>query len=696
MPTRRHKPVSVHRKLHPLVRLWVLRFIVPLGGQSELRRSMCMCFFDALEALGVEVPEDREDPTDLILRQLRRMHAAVEGAFEGKRMRARPRLERNIRKLAALLQLDEIEGQILRFAVLLHTENALTRAAGLLGDLGTEDAYRAISDCLRISLRDVRRALRGRGPLSRSGLVSVEKSGGDQLANKLSVLTPAFAERMAEAVDDPLDVIRETVIRAEPATLVFDDYPHAAAMLALARPLMRMAVAERRTATNLLIYGDPGTGKTQLARLLAADAGASAFEVSSEDPDGDAKFGPERLRAYRAGQAFLANAPAVLIFDECQEVFDDGAEGLGTRSTAELRKGWMNRALESNPVPTIWLSNNITSLDPAFLRRFDIVLHLPVPPRSQRLRIAGEACGTLLDDADRARVAESRDLAPAILTRAASVVRAIAPALPASRHSAAVTQLIEASLRARGAPPLPAAGSLPALDLYRPDFTCSDTDLQALVDGVRTSGAARICLFGPPGTGKTAFGQWLARELDMPLTTKRASDLLGPFVGQTEMQLAEAFREAEADNAVLLIDEVDSFLRDRRKGERSWEITQVNEMLTQMERFSGVLIASTNLMDGIDQAALRRFDLKVRFDYLRPAQAAALFEEWCARLGLAGSGPRCCAELGRLENLTPGDFAAVARRHRFHPLEDAPAMVRALQAECGLKERGGRRAIGFT
>ncbi|MBW6608203.1 ATP-binding protein, partial [Salmonella enterica subsp. enterica serovar Weltevreden] len=86
----------------------------------------------------------------------------------------------------------------------------------------------------------------------------------------------------------------------------------------------------------------------------------------------------------------------------------------------------------------------------------------------------------------------------------------------------------------------------------------------------------------------------------------------------------KAFRKAQNDGAVLLIDEVDSFLQDRRGAQHNWEVSEVNEMLTQMESFSGVFVASTNLMEGLDQAALRRFDLKVKFDYLRADQAWAL------------------------------------------------------------------------
>src|SRR5690606_31926520 len=117
-----------------------------------------------------------------------------------------------------------------------------------------------------------------------------------------------------------------------------------------------------------------------------------------------------------------------------------------------------------------------------------------------------------------------------------------------------------------------------------------------------------------------------------------------------------AFRQAEQQGALLLIDEVDSFLQDRRKAQRSWEASMVNEMLTCMESFPGVFIASTNLIDGLDQAALRRFDLKVKFDFLRHEQAWELLCRHCARLGLPAPPVCLQANMRKLDRLTPGDY----------------------------------------
>jgi len=203
-----------------------------------------------------------------------------------------------------------------------------------------------------------------------------------------------------------------------------------------------------------------------------------------------------------------------------------------------------------------------------------------------------------------------------------------------------------------------------------------------------------LCLYGPPGTGKTAYGRWLAEQMGIPLLVKRASDLMSKWVGENEKNIARAFREAEQDGAILLIDEVDSFLQDRRDAQQSWEVTLVNEMLTQMEAFPGVFIASTNLMSGIDQAALRRFDLKVKFDFLSAEQAWKLLIRHCASLGISAPHAEQKALLTRIKKLTPGDFAAVVRQHRFRNIVSAAAMIAALEAECAVKE-GATTSIGF-
>lgn len=240
---------------------------------------------------------------------------------------------------------------------------------------------------------------------------------------------------------------------------------------------------------------------------------------------------------------------------------------------------------------------------------------------------------------------------------------------------------------AQGHPPIRKNDPNRLPEIYDPGFINADADLAQVSSGLTESRAGRLCLYGPPGTGKTAYGRWLADQIGVPLVAKRASDLMSKWVGGSEKNVASAFREARDEGGVLLIDEVDSFLQDRRGAQRSWEVSLVNEMLTQMESFPGVFIASTNLMEGLDQAALRRFDLKVKFDYLRPEQSWEMLRRYCTTLGFPAPQPDELAKMMRLKQLTPGDFAAVMRQNRFNPIKTCAALVRALEAECALKEQ---------
>jgi SpoVK/Ycf46/Vps4 family AAA+-type ATPase len=231
-------------------------------------------------------------------------------------------------------------------------------------------------------------------------------------------------------------------------------------------------------------------------------------------------------------------------------------------------------------------------------------------------------------------------------------------------------------------------------EVYDPAFIAADANLAHIAEGLMMSRSGRLCLDGPPGTGKTAFARWLAERMSLPIVIKRASDLMSKWVGENEQNNSRAFKEADQGGAILLIDEVDSFLQDRRGAQHRWEATLVNEMLTQMESFSGIFIGTTNLMTGLDQAALRRFDLKVKFDFLRPEQSCELFQRYCQQLTLPAPASAVLMQLSRLSHLTPGDFAAVIRQHRFRPICSTEAFLAALAGECEIKALG-KGAIGF-
>ncbi len=217
-----------------------------------------------------------------------------------------------------------------------------------------------------------------------------------------------------------------------------------------------------------------------------------------------------------------------------------------------------------------------------------------------------------------------------------------------------LSRVMDGTLAAEGARP---GEGRSAHDAVRYDLGLinASVDLESVVQGLEKNRAGTLCLHGPPGTGKTAFVTHLAERLGVPLVTRRASDLLGMYLGQSEQNLARMFREAEAQGALLFLDEADGFLQDRSRATRTWEVTQVNELLVGIERFPGIFACATNLMDTLDQAVFRRFALKIRFEPLSSDGS-------CSRRSSTAWASRCKRETTRAACAPSWDVSTRSRR----------------------------------
>lgn len=236
---------------------------------------------------------------------------------------------------------------------------------------------------------------------------------------------------------------------------------------------------------------------------------------------------------------------------------------------------------------------------------------------------------------------------------------------------------------------------------YRLEMVNADEDLSALVDAIQRSPQARLCLYGPPGTGKTRFVQHLAESCGLRLAEYRASDLLDRYVGESEQNIRRMFEDNDRSDTLLLLDEADSLIADRARAQQNWEVNKVNELLKGLEHFGGLFVASTNLMDRLDPAVMRRLDFKVYFGWLKPDQRWRLFLDLARHAGISvgGVGARKLRQrLNGLENLTPGDFAMLARRLSIRPTPTSGAhLLDLLDRETRHKpEVRECRGIGFT
>jgi SpoVK/Ycf46/Vps4 family AAA+-type ATPase len=566
----------------------------------------------------------------------------------------------------------------------------LLRAGGPFGRWPPRVNQERLAALLGLDPASVRAALGRRAPLLALGLVECDRGQSD-LEDFLSP-TRLLAEVLESAPQDTEALLALLIEPAPPAVRRLDAFPHLVAEAGRLQGVLRQSAATGAIGVNALLYGPPGTGKTDLARALAS--GLCAFQVRSADDHEDGLGRAGRLSTYLMAQRLLARRrDAVLIFDEVEDVFgatDDLFALLQGQRTTGRQKGWMNRILEDNAVPAIWITNTTDGMDPAFLRRFLLPIAFVTPPRSVRRQMVETHLGdcdmppALLDE-----LAADAALAPAQLGAARRLLELHPAAPPPEQTVRAGVAALRTLLH--GAP----------AQRRRTPATVFDVAFLNLAGGIGPGAIARalaaqdrgsLCLYGPPGTGKTAFAEVLAEALDRELVARQTSDLIAPYVGQTEQNLARPFRGCNPAHTVLLLDEVDSFLADRRQARHSWERTQVNELLQQMDLYPGIFIAATNRMSGIDAAALRRFDFKLHFRALTQAQRLALFAREALGDAVAAVPPELMHHLKGLEGLTAGDFANICRQRTLLGETLTPGQfLQRLAAECRLKQTADNR-----
>ena len=620
-------------------------------------------------------------------------------------------VEKNIDALANLLQLNRAERALLLYGTLARYQRDLRSLLVEFKVNNAPEAYAALADVAGVKAAEVAEALRAGSRLERIGMVEnlISEHNITDLADlmKVSEKLPPVLMREYRDTSELMAVFTRPSARSELALSDFEFVKDDASVLV---SLLKNAVAKKEQGVNVLLYGPPGTGKTELAKVVAQAAGLDLFEVEHADRDGNSLSGRDRYRSLQIAQVFLKSGQqSALLFDEVEDVFPPisseaaqlmaRSDQLSAPSSSSVNgKAWVNQILESNPVPTLWVTNRIEQIDPAFRRRFAYHLELRSPPPGAREGLVRKTLeGVQISEGFVAKLTSRKGLTPAQIRTAVRFAQ-----LASSPESSEMESLIDRQLKNSDA----ALGNK-AETAGRKTVTTYDLEMlnvesrfeiPRIVEALKTRGHGALCFYGAPGTGKTALAEHIAKALDKPLIIKQASDLMSKYVGETEQNMAAMFKEAEDEKAVLLLDEADSFLQDRRGAQRTYEVTEVNEMLQGMERHNGIFICTTNLLDKIDQAALRRFTFKIKFMPLTAAQRETMFvvEALGSDSGLMTDELR--SRLAKLVQICPGDFAAVKRQTDILDATfSSDEFMSQLEAEHRIKpEVRESRSIGFV
>ena len=463
---------------------------------------------------------------------------------------------------------------------------------------------------------------------------------------------------------------------------------------------------KNKSGQNILFYGVPGTGKSSLARCLAKTFNKKLFTVKPSKTDKH----KDRLLAISATINLAERNKTIVLVDEADEV-------LNTRSSFSFRsttnKSWINNLLEGHQKKVIWITNRSSGIDPSTMRRFTFSVEFKKFNAKDRLNVLNKELkrqkldnyftGDDLHDLCRTYSVNAGGIIDAIeilkvgkKTRKETALRKIKTLL---RNHEKVTigtnnrNTISGKLNNYSLRGLNTSQNLDNVVSVLKQYT------KLQYDAVEYPRSLKILLYGMPGTGKSEFVYYLGNLLNKEVLLKRSSTIQSMWVGGTEKNISEAFSEAQANNSILFFDEADSLLYPRKEANHSWEKSMTNEILTQMDSYSGIVVFATNDVDGIDHAAFRRYQFKIEFLPLTPEGNVQFYNSILSPL-ISNDNVLSEKDLDKIRkkrNLTPGDFAVVKEQYTFINQSKVThqQLIESLMNETGYKE-SENKITGFA
>lgn len=452
--------------------------------------------------------------------------------------------------------------------------------------------------------------------------------------------------------------------------------------------------------SNILLYGSPGAGKTEFAKTLAKESGLRLFMFKNEL---DTDRALQRLHCILS----IPKKDTLFVIDEAENILKT-IEPHFRMFMSTTEKGIVNKMLDNNINKVVWIVNYTDLLDISTLRRFTYSIKFNEMPKSllkkiaqsklQNSNISGKILHTLVDLCDNYRItgASIDNMIKAVNSVHCSSQTEEQIVIDVKNTLEANSGLIYGSSHAgRKIQKTYDIGALNT-SIEPDDILTMIKNATAYADSAQTEVPAgiRMLFYGLSGTGKTEFARYIANSLAKELILKKASDILGKYVGESEQNIKEAFEEAERQDAILLFDEADSFFSNRFNAENAWKRTMVNEFLMQIEAFNGLLICTTNMRSIMDPALQRRFHIMVEFQALSANGIKTLLMKYFHNVSFNADQ---IEKLNQWQSVTPGDFNALYGKARFMPQEKITSEYIITElAQMQQEKNGVQKTIGFS
>lgn len=639
-------------------------------------------------------------------------------------------LRNNIYWLSECLGLSPTERDVLIFYAVLKQDHhrVLLTLLDMLGDHFSHDGFlQHLSWIVGHPLDSIRSLFVIDAALMQAGVFQRNQTDprGDYITNYYSI-NPHVLWVLQKSYQDSEALVSALTWRAPKVSLSLkDDYVHLKERLWMAVNIIRMALIKKQRGVNIVIYQAPATEQLALATAITQEINATLHMVRVLDECGKIIPPSAKIMEYHLYQNVLQESDednvVVLNIGEGMMPVHSDTPFLDPDIDDELRilhdSGMFAEMLDNNPVPTIWLDDQTDQIDNRLLGKFSFHLELPDSFAKAKSKHIEENITPYVNHRWLTKVKNVNWITQSMVEKGAELIEMMGFSGDRDESEELLKVIWENEVDAQGGDRSVVRDSLgnqrtgddkksiSASDTGDQSFSLNYLNLDInpgkVIRYLAKHHKGRFLLSGPPGTGKTEFAKFAANSIRRPAEVIKVSDVFDKWVGETEKRIEKIFQRASLKRSVLIIDEVDSLLQNRQGAQRRFEVSQVNQFLTELDNFKGILFASTNLPGEIEEAVLRRFSLKIQFNFLEPHQQWEYLREIIKREGGAlPRGKKSTIAKNRcmqIQNLSPGDFRAVRGRLEIEDhLLNLDAWMTALEQEVGRKKAYvTSRRIGF-